>query len=326
MLLCSNCENAIATFKCNSCADDDAPLCSDCTALHSKIKAFKHHRFSIVAKESFSCSNCESAVAKFICRSCPATASDRYLCLGCSVIHPKVKAFRDHVIVIMEAKEARQDSSLNSLSISDRLHAPQSFLEDLGTFVRSMIELGYDNIHNKSYRDMEYWQTVSGIAVIVLTYYGLVKMVFRDYSSLVNICVGIVLYKVLQSVRVPLNKSNAVSTIANELMDDCKTDYDRLSNAGIDPWCHRKRGGTRVVQQQQQPRGTTHDELDNSINDSKSFMSESRRVKSTDDVFEGSNEFWYSTESKRASFRPRTRPYRRSAGKSSSDAASNTID
>lgn len=326
MLLCSNCENAIATFKCNSCADDDAHLCSDCTALHSKIKAFKHHRFSTVAKESFSCSNCESAAAKFICRSCPVTVSDRYLCLGCSVIHPKIKAFRDHVVVVMEANVDRQGCSLSSHSISDRFHASQSFVEDLGTFVRTMIGLAYDNIHNKSYEDIEYWQAVCGIAVIVLTYYGLVKMVFRDYSSLVNICVGIVLYKVLQALRVPLNKSDTTSTITNELLDDRRTKYDRLSNFGSDQRDQRKRGGTRTVHQQQQPRGTTHDEVDDSINDSKSFMSECKRVESKDDGFEGSNEFWYSTESKRASFRPRTRPYRRSSGKSSSDVASNTVD
>jgi len=241
------------------------------------------------------------------------------------VIHPKVKAFRDHVVVVMEAKAAHQGSSLSS-HISDRYCASQSFVESLWTSFHAMIELGYDNIQNKSYRDMEYWQTVSGIAAIMLTYYGLVKLIFRDYSSLVNICVGIILYKVLQSVRVPIKKNDTASTITNEMLDDDRSYCDRLSNVGSNRRGDRRRKeGTDASQQREQPRSKIHHKSD-SINDSKSFISDFRRPDSMEDSFEGSNEFWYSTENKRASFRPRIRPYRiRTTGKSG-DMTLNMID
>lgn len=100
MIICSNCEFAFATVKCEQCANasSSAFFCHQCSHLHLKVKECQYHIFQKSDQQNYLCSNCEASTAKFHCLDCTSSEEQNY-CLGCSIIHPKVKVTRNHRVI-----------------------------------------------------------------------------------------------------------------------------------------------------------------------------------------------------------------------------------
>jgi hypothetical protein len=96
MILCCRCEYAPANRRCTVChtSNDEGLFCYDCSKLHQHSTDFSGHSFVDVPQTSSLCSNCDHSQAKFYCLDCPPNIGN--FCLGCSIIHPKVKATRNH--------------------------------------------------------------------------------------------------------------------------------------------------------------------------------------------------------------------------------------
>ena len=98
--LCSNCEFKSVAKECVQCRES---YCSDCAVFHCKLKPFKSHVLRDAERLSFPpakirplCTNCDVAAAKFRCKDCGGKKRACLFCLGCSVIHPKVKPTIGH--------------------------------------------------------------------------------------------------------------------------------------------------------------------------------------------------------------------------------------
>lgn len=98
---CSNCDCRVAKKICLDLPSGENLFCLDCAEYHLRIKKFKTHRFEdYISKDGHgagkehTCGNCEENLAKFVCDSCEDEC--KYLCLGCSMLHTKVKIYRNH--------------------------------------------------------------------------------------------------------------------------------------------------------------------------------------------------------------------------------------
>ncbi|KAJ1424040.1 hypothetical protein B484DRAFT_432486, partial [Ochromonadaceae sp. CCMP2298] len=165
MDLCSNCDTATASHTCQQCAAPN-DFCLECKTLHTKLKAFRHHSFTALTSEAArSCCNCESAEAKFLCRQCPE--GERFLCLGCSLIHPKVRAFRGHALVPI------------SPSVGVGVVWPTS-LEGLGELCLERVMGAYDTLTRGDLSPL-FWRTLCVSLLASVTYYFIVRVVFGKY-------------------------------------------------------------------------------------------------------------------------------------------------
>lgn len=288
MILCSNCDIEAASYKCSQCPPNECAFCAECKGLHSQIKAFRGHQFADLPKQVVLCSNCEQSESKFICRDCDE--SNKNLCLGCSVIHPKIKAFRNHNVMQLSGNpgsslKARAPFSLSTNSIGD-------------TFAY-FIDAAYDNLSKRPLTDIVLWQTVAICSAVTIAYYTIVNIIFRKYSSLVNIGLAIWLFQWLQSSKFKV--SDADKSLTEPLKKNGSPTLASLSQklSSI--------GG--IFSSAPTPRiSATWADVDASIS-------------SADSNFKG--EFWYNTEGKKASLRPRGRPYRarRPLGSATDDPA-----
>lgn len=118
--LCSNCEFRSATKRCEECTE---LFCFECSSFHSKVKQFRTHiNFTDYSEKQNKlaslCCNCDTAVAKFQCVDCRRQGLDSTLyCLGCSIIHPKVKPFFHHS---MESFLGPSGNKINSSNTNRR--------------------------------------------------------------------------------------------------------------------------------------------------------------------------------------------------------------
>jgi hypothetical protein len=148
--VCENCEVAVANWKCLDCeqectvtdsteagaetrktdkkitafgsSDCFCWFCCECKDLHLKMKQFKTHRFEDFIQKFYDpsknggnsrkCCNCEESLCKFVCLNClkEEKEDDCYLCLGCSILHPKIKSFRNHNVVIINNNKGEMTS------------------------------------------------------------------------------------------------------------------------------------------------------------------------------------------------------------------------
>ena len=118
MILCCHCEYAPATRRCTVChtSNNEGFFCCSCSNLHQRSKDNSDHSFVDVSQSSSLCSNCDHSQAKFYCLDCPPNVGN--FCLGCSIIHPKVKATRDHRVHLSIDKEIpSEDGSRYSFSL-----------------------------------------------------------------------------------------------------------------------------------------------------------------------------------------------------------------
>jgi hypothetical protein len=113
MTQCSACEFESAVLICSDCriCNKNSLFCIRCSESH--LEKNSNHCLIKNVKKRLLCSNCESSWAKFCCRDCPVF--EQGYCLGCSIIHPKVKASRNHRIYQIDNDD--EDFVFTGLSI-----------------------------------------------------------------------------------------------------------------------------------------------------------------------------------------------------------------
>jgi hypothetical protein len=266
---------------------------------HTKVKASRDHTFETLERQALSCANCDGSGAKFACRQCAEPS--RYFCVGCSVIHPKIKQFRGHEVVALQTQRSAD------IPFRSGGRVPQN-LKDLSATLAQAIDVAYYNFTNLSWTDARLWQTLAILLIITLAYYVVVRTFFAKYSSVVNIAVAIALYQWFQSTKLKLSEAD-MSVIDRKAPPAARA-------AALQARMHSSGSNGRG------PCGDTGGPSSRGWNISLDQFNK--------DEFK--DEFWYRTEDKKASLRPRGRPYKRTAGGSRGDAvakspdASNTMD
>ena len=106
--LCSNCKFRAAAKLCIGDGCARALFCSECSSFHANVKPFRGHKFQDYRPPSPSskvlhCCNCDTAIAKLRCLDC----IDSVFCNPCSIIHPKVKQYRNHRVESLPEAERR---------------------------------------------------------------------------------------------------------------------------------------------------------------------------------------------------------------------------
>ena len=274
MNFCSNCDICAAVYECKQCIDGSRLFCEQCMTIHVKVKPFKEHTFQRLQKRVILCNNCDSSQAKYVCRECDESC--RYLCVGCSVIHPKIKAFRGHMVTAL-ASDGNSSSAINHL-----LKIPNS-LDELSTTLAQIIELIYRNLSSLSWTDPLFIQTLVGLIAVSVGYYTIIRFVFAKYSSVVNIAMAIGLYQWLQSAKFKVSESN------KQLISGKADASSRATSLSLN--LHSRSGSSNIP-----GIGKLNKGWNIGVDQ---FNKE-----------EFKDEFWYSTEDKKASLRPRGRPYR----------------
>jgi hypothetical protein len=293
MELCTNCDAAAACYRCKNCPLLESLFCETCLNFHIKVKASRDHTFETLQRKALTCANCDSSGAKFACRQCEE--SSRYFCVGCSVIHPKIKQFRGHEVVALQTQQSA-DIPFRSTG-----HVPQN-LKDLSATLAHAIDVAYYNFTNLSWTDARLWQTLAIVLIITLAYYVVVRTFFAKYSSIVNIAVAIALYQWFQSTKLNLSDAhlNVIDRKAPPAARAAALQAQMHSSGDNRRGSYGDGGGPPV-------RGWNIS-LDQFNKD------------------EFKDEFWYRTEDKKASLRPRGRPYKRTAGGSRGDGVFKSSD
>lgn len=209
--LCGNCEKEIAVSKCLQCENSLAFLCSPCQALHLQIKQFRHHKLEPLSPSEVNglCRNCESSPVKFVCKQCGE--EDRYLCLGCSVLHPKIKAFRSHVLLPLFNNGSNMRMNAFDNWQLDRI-ANLSWID-----VSNVLTQLYRNITERSVHEKEFWTSASLLVGLSVVYYVFCKKVFAGFSTAANIVIGIVIYKYAAGARAEENVAGEQISKSNTL-------------------------------------------------------------------------------------------------------------
>jgi hypothetical protein len=188
--LCSNCEFAEASLLCSTCAAEEGNLfCASCGEIHLKVKKFRDHRLEKyeVAAKVLICCNCDEVVAKFRCMDC--IDGDNLFCTGCSLLHPKVKATRNHRLVTAEYSEDL--STRVSVGKIDIFRA----VKDVLSFMSNMDVVGsFDELppNTKNYAG------VGVIIVVFVIFFTIRQLVGRDGASVLTLLVGIFLMRWMQ--------------------------------------------------------------------------------------------------------------------------------
>lgn len=166
MELCDNCDISTASWQCLTCPAAASHLCTDCYELHAKTKQFRDHNIIEMTQIARSCCNCDQSPSKFICLSCDD--DDKYLCLGCSVIHPMIKQFRGHTVLPIEPTPR----GAGSLGLLFR--------------IQQLAEAHVDNLLTLPCSNPTYWLSLTLLLIILVAYYLLVKAVCGGYAVIVN--------------------------------------------------------------------------------------------------------------------------------------------
>jgi hypothetical protein len=180
MLLCSNCDSDTSRFRCVEC---DSPFCEECSRIHVKVKNFRTHAIEPLAEDhcvNRKCCNCEEQDSKFYCKDCGD--DDKYLCVGCSVLHPKIKSFRGHNVAALNRSSFTKRDSPN-LTLS-RLQ--QLFLEHIESIYTVLIE--------GSLGEMRFWRACLSMIVMALVYFLVTKALLGSAAMIWNVGVAISFY------------------------------------------------------------------------------------------------------------------------------------
>ena len=381
---CSNCEVAVASVRCMHCPIESSLFCPDCQDIHTKTKIFRDHTFENLVTDSFVhrkrivCCNCETEEAKLECMSC-LKVEDKYLCVGCSLIHPKMKQFRDHVVISMnrpayDTAGGGWTGIVGFISnIVSRVVAASDLQGKYSAVLSAMvdwIEASYDIVSQRRTEDPIFIQTASTIIIVSCSYYFLSRYIFGKYASLVNIAVGMGLYRTIQqratlSQSAPKHPSTFSASKAHgsgslnyakrgvEICIDPALARRFNDEMSTHPSSHHPHGGVAHSQSQLQSHSTLHATAANttaSLNytaastmaaatsyrgeagapfthqlpswngspmtatgTSRSGAITGDRISDTEIMSlneEFKDEFWYSREGKKASFRPRGRAYK----------------
>lgn len=234
------------------------------------------------------CCNCESEPSRYICRQCKE--SDKYLCFNCSILHPKVKAFKDHSVDSLDNTSGYGSSSSKSIDVDTvRLKIKEAMFGAVRRF-RTYLEYVYDIISNKDSVDATvYYQTVALSVLAVVLSYSLLKAIFGSQAIIV---VLILLYgyhyvetKANKDLKNILHKDNAKAPIVNQ----------------------SSRGLYKVSQR----RGfSKNSQMPSNLPSYSESSLPSTSIQVPDNNEEFKNEFWHDMECRPAKFRPRGRSYK----------------
>lgn len=113
-MICDNCDIRTANWQCLTCPSNLSRLCEDCLSLHKRTKSFRNHKLEPLPQPKVAqiCRNCDQNPSKFECTSCGV--EDKYLCMGCSVMHGKIKQFRGHRVIPLETSSSDAISVVSS--------------------------------------------------------------------------------------------------------------------------------------------------------------------------------------------------------------------
>lgn len=143
------------------------------------------------------CCNCDSSDVKIFCRDCKVNGSKEWLfCLGCSLLHPRIKAYRGHVMIPLS------DLDTSSESANSRDEINENSKMDLVLRLFDLIVLDYANAllspifkyfnHDSSSVSLSGW---GYMVFLFLLYYIVVKMMCGNYSPFVNGAIFFVIYR-----------------------------------------------------------------------------------------------------------------------------------
>lgn len=313
--ICENCECSVSNYQCLDCSSSLTNLdqqgrsfslfCSECSSLHCKLRQFKNHRMKDLLidfdEKRRKCCNCEESRCKFFCLECGE--NERYLCLGCSVIHPKIKAFRNHRVIVINNRggsEGKKETSSVSFSQSLGDSSSTSSLSLEGLRLNSLTASCYDallqfqayllrltdTIRQSPFGSARFVSSATQLGALVLSYFLLIKHLFGRNSTSVHLLmiVGFVLSNYFQQSRLKEGEKKIFSdgVITNQMIAN---------------------------KNQRRPLPTPF---------AGSMSTTTTTTKTTDDILRGfaeefPDEFVYerkaSGKGNTVSFRPRTRPY-----------------
>lgn len=253
--ICSNCDFVEACMKCIDCNNEsditNSIFCNDCSDLHKQIKIYKGHKlvkYSIAEERNriIICQNCDQQPAKFLCMKCQEKSN--YFCGGCSIMHTKVKAFRDHITLPLGTRPPISAisnvgkptirrppmSDMPTLStLSDSNNIVTIIYEHLITFLNRMFSSLDIPIDFESYRHNNVKDTGYGI-VIALIIYTCSKLLFGKYGTGISIIGTVMVWRLF--VKYEKGKVENVTNKFNETidLDNNNNESSKCSNKPLD--------------------------------------------------------------------------------------------
>jgi len=109
-----------------------------------------------------------------LCRQCPE--GGRFLCLGCSLIHPKVRAFRGHALVPISP----------SVGVGVGVVVWLTSVEGLGELCLERVMEAYDTLTRGDLSPL-FWRTLCVSLLASVAYHFIVRVVFGKYCTLANV-------------------------------------------------------------------------------------------------------------------------------------------
>ena len=252
--LCSNCEFVEACMKCIDCCNEsdinNSIFCNECSDLHKQIKIYKAHelvKYSIAEERNriVICENCDQQPAKFLCMKCPEKSN--YFCGGCSIIHTKIKAYRDHITLPLGTRPPI--SIVSNLSKQTIRRPPMSDMPTTSTALDSnnTITIIYENIISllnkvclsldipidfESYRHNNVKDAGYGI-IIALIIYTFSKLLFGRYGTGISIVGTVMVWRLF--VKYDKEKVENVANKFNETIH--QQNHNNNNDNNIDGTC-----------------------------------------------------------------------------------------
>lgn len=248
------------------------------------------------------CCNCDTEESTYICKQCKE--SDKYLCYNCSLLHPKIKAFKQHVLVKAVSSMSGSSSQTNREFFDPdiiRIKAKEIFFNGIRR-LKFYVDYVYDILNNRDSIDTTtYYVTVSLCIIGFVLIYCLLKLLFG--STAVFVALGLVYVyhyaetKINEEAKEFLKQTTSQPTRQSNSNNNSKLDISNNNTKGLYKISQRKGFPIRPEAAASLP---VYSENKPSINN--------MHVPESTEEFK--DEFWHAMESKPAKFRPRGRVYK----------------
>ena len=239
------------------------------------------------------CCNCDTEESSYICKQCKET--DRYLCQNCSLLHPKIKVFKNHEVVKSVLSKSDSLEHSNNITFDPdiiRIKAKELFFNGIRR-LKFYVDYVYDIINNRDTIDgTTYYLTVSLCLAGVVLIYSLLKVLFG--STAVFIALGIVYCYHYAETK--------INEEAKEILK--QTTAKTIINSNKPELINNSKGLYKVSQRRGFP---IRPEAAASLPVFSETLSPSKQPGSSEEF---KDEFWHDMECKPAKFRPRGRPYK----------------
>jgi hypothetical protein len=154
------------------------------------------------------CSNCddrEKSHAKFYCIDClnssSAKTSEAYFCTGCSIIHPRIKLYRNHQLFPIYDGHGQEKFFRNLLS-----NAKQWFSSETTNYALSSLVDGYLAVHDKidDFLGFNSNMVSMGMVITAVTlYFYVINLIFGRITTLAHIVVLVIFNRYANNNRKP---------------------------------------------------------------------------------------------------------------------------